>query len=498
MRRMAIGTALLLVFLFAVPQAVYAAAADRLGRPLNTSFTYNFWGVPVQSPDPYELVAIVTGSGLGIGDFRRVTDLTFDADGYAFLADSMNNRIVKLAPDLSLVKVYDRFEEIEPPALNQPSGVFVTDDGYIYISDTFNSRIIKITRDGTVVQVFPEPEDPLLPAGFTYRPMHLAVDAGGRVFVISHAFNMGIITLNPDGSFGGFLAAARVTPTAWQIFWRRMADFVPVEYTSMDMDDEGFLLTITATVSPGRIMSEVSNRAPTEGGSPVRRLNMNGQDIMRRNGYFPPVGDVYNLRDTSPAFSGVSNFTDVAAGMNGTFYLLDNNRKRVFAYDEDGFLLYAFGGPGASVGGFITPVAIAAHQDRLMVADDGDGTVSFFVRTEYGNLIHSAISYHNMGLFRQAEEAWRLVLARNANFEMAYVGIGRALFRENRYQDAMRYFRLGNHREWYSRAFAEHRNLVIAQWLPVVMGTIILLLVGSSLLQFIKYLRNYRRGVIEL
>ena len=339
--------------------------------------------------------------------------------------------------------------------------------------------------------------------------MHLAVNAGGRIFVLSHAFNNGIITLNPDGSFGGFLAAARVTPTTWQIFWRqfatiemrrRMADFVPIEYTAMEMDSEGFLLTITATVSPSLIMREVENRdrEPTEGGSPVRRLNMNGQDIMRRNGPFPTVGDVYNLSDPAPAFSGVSSFTDVAAGENSTFYLLDNNRKRIFAYDEDGFLLYAFGGPGASAGGFITPIAMAAHQDRLMVSDDGDGTLKFFVRTEYGRLIHRAIYYHNMGLFGSAEMQWRQVLTHNANFEMAYIGIGRALFRENRYREAMHYFRLGNHRELYSRAFAEHRNLIIAQLLPVVMIIILVLLLGSSLLQFVKYVKNYRRGVIEL
>ncbi|MDR1531421.1 MAG: NHL repeat-containing protein, partial [Clostridiales bacterium] len=496
-KRLLACRALTLAIALAVPvRADGGRASAGLGRPLVKGYTYNYWGTASPAPAPYGLEAIITGNALGCGDFNEPADVCFDADGNLYVADSLNNRVVKISPDLVLAGEYKSFAGASPESLSHPSGVFAAQGGDIYISDTDNARVLRVSQDGVLLDEFPEPDGPLIPEGFVYRPTRLAADPSGRVYVVAASVNQGIIILNPDGSFDGFLAAAKVNPDPLQILWKRIAtdeqrarmqNFVPIEYNSVDIDSEGFLYTTTATVDEKIIIAETFAREGTEQGSPVRRINMNGQDILRRKGYFPPVGDVYNLQDTAPVYSGVSRLTDVAACENGAYIVLDNNRKRLFAFDEDGFLLFAFGGPGASAGGFITPIACAVSGSRVVVADKSNSVLSVLKRTDFAERIYAAIDYYAHGEYALAEAEWQSVMERDANHEMAYVGMGRSAYRDGRYEDAMAYFKQGGNKQWYSKAYAEHRKTIIAKWLPLVAGALLLALAAGTARRFIKY-----------
>jgi tetratricopeptide (TPR) repeat protein len=282
-----------------------------------------------------------------------------------------------------------------------------------------------------------------------------------------------IILLNPSGDFEGFLAAARVNPDPIRLLWKRLAtseqrsrmeDFVPIEYNSVELDEEGFLYATTAAVDADVVIAEVNAGKGSEEGAVVRRLNMLGQDILRRNGYFPQVGDVEDLQSKEPFFSGVSKIMDVAAGENGVYYLLDNNRKRVFAYDQDGYLLYAFSGPGQSQGGFHTPTALAVRGGILAVSDRGSNMITVFRRTAYGEAISAAIAAYAAGDYAGSEAAWEQVKSMNANMDMAYAGMGKAAYRSGDYKRAMEYFRTAALKEWYDKAFEEYRRGVLKVW----------------------------------
>jgi len=73
----------------------------------------------------------------------------------------------------------------------------------------------------------------------------------------------------------------------------------------------------------------------------------------------------------------------------------------------------------------------------------------------------------------------------NAEYPLAFRGIGRALLRQNKYQEAMEYFRLAHDRQNYGRAFKLYRKewverniwwviLIIAALLiiPLILGRI--------------------------
>lgn len=244
----------------------------------------------------------------------------------------------------------------------------------------------------------------------------------------------------------------------------RMEDFVPVEYSSIAMDGEGFLYATTAAVDSEVIVAEVAVGAGTEEGAVVRRLNLMGQDILRRKGFYPQMGDVEELTQTAPFYAGVSQIMDVAEGENGVYYMIDNNRGRIFAYDQDGYLLYAFSGPGSAQGGLVTPTALDVHGDRLAVVDRGSNLLTVYRRTEYGALIAQAIDNYNHGDYTGAADKWCAVIAKNANLDIGYAGLGKAAYRSGDYGQAMAYFETANLKDWYNKAFEEHRKAVLRVW----------------------------------
>jgi len=54
-------------------------------------------------------------------------------------------------------------------------------------------------------------------------------------------------------------------------------------------------------------------------------------------------------------------------------------------------------------------------------------TITVFAPTEYQQLIHQAIDYYASGNYDQATDMLDQVLELNANYDLAYTGIGNAL-----------------------------------------------------------------------
>ena len=53
------------------------------------------------------------------------------------------------------------------------------------------------------------------------------------------------------------------------------------------------------------------------------------------------------------------------------------------------------------------------------------------------------------------------MLTKNANYEIAYNGIGKYLLREGRYKEAIENFKLGHDSYYYSKAYKEYRNQIL-------------------------------------
>jgi len=461
--------------------------------PYETYF-YDYEGEYYISPDAYvpERVFKAVDMGLEV-ELKEPTDLVVDSEQNIYIADSGNNRILIFDKDLNLKQEIREFmpDGAEAPdAFNVPTGVFVTGDGLVYVADSKNSRIVVLDNDGGFNRIIPAPDSDVFPEGFIYEPYALAVDPAGRIYVVSKSTNMGIIGLNAAGGFEGFIGAEKVVPNIMDIFWdlitskeqeARSYKNVPTEYNNITIDEIGFPYVTSSAINAYNQFYAMINKDTSSHYAPIKRLNSMGVDVLLRNGAFPPAGDM-----DSP--SKVSRFIDVALAGNGVYSTLDSTQNKIFTYDENGNLLYAFGGSGTQAGVFQSVSALAYQGTRLLVLDRGTGYVTAFRRTEYGDAIAKAITLRKNRKYDASIEAWQEVLKHNPSFELAWSGVAQSNMRKEQYYEAMANYKLGNDWDGYFKAFAEYRTEVVRRiilLIPVIAGVII-----WALMRFSKYVRK--------
>ena len=452
------------------------------------TYSYDYEGHYFVSPDAYVPGLVLDARDLGIGNdnLDEAEDLVVDSNNNVYIADSGKNRILILDPDYRLKKEITGFqrEDGSRDEFSAPAGIYVNKEGLLYIADSKNSRIVVLKPDGSLVRTIEAPDSDVLPAGFVYEPSALAVDPTGRMYVISKSTNMGVIALNSDGDFDGFVGAEKVAPKIVDLFWKvittkeqkiRTAKNVPTEYNNITIDHIGFPYVTSSAIDAQSQYQALVGRDTSSLYAPIKRLNNLGVDILKRNGAFPPAGDVERSDQ-------VSRFIDVALAEDGVYSTLDTTQKKIFTYDNDGNLLYIFGGYGSQDGVFQNPSALAYQGSNLLVLDKGTGNLTVFKRTEYGDSIATAIHLRIERKYDESIAAWQEVLKKNPGFEPAYTGAAQSNMRNAEYREAMHNYKLGNDWEHYYKAFAEYRKEIVRKtilWIPI-MGIVILWLLSRA------------------
>lgn len=456
-------------------------------------YLFDYWSETVPAPEAYVPAKILSGTDLGVGSFNNPQDLFIDND-YIYVLDSGNNRIVVFDHDWNFVREIKEFVNSngDMDGFNNPRGIFVTDSGNLYVADQNNRRVVELGPDGSWIRYVGEPTtdiEGVIPEGFRYRPRKIAVDIAERMYVISDGTFDGILEFDPAGNFRGFIGAPRIKPNLIDYFWSRVATkeqrrrrvlFLPTEYSNMYIDESGFIFSTVSGLS-------------TDETDAIRRLNPSGKDVLRRQGFEPPIGDVqYPYAGLGATIEGRSVFIDVVSRDNGIYSALDIRRSRVFTYDSNGSLLYVFGGVGDQDGLIQGPTALEALGNQLLILDSQRKAITIYEPTAYALYIHSAIDYHQRGEYDLAAEMWANVLKYNANFDQAYNGIGRSLLRQDRFAEAMEYFRLGNNRRYYSKALGLYRREVISENFSAIMTFVLLFVFGVFILVKIKPFKQTR------
>jgi len=126
---------------------------------------------------------------------RLPTDVAVDPEGRTFVADGVNNRIVRFSRD-------GRFDgAIAAPgglALNQPVGLTTDNDGRLWIADTGNHRIIVAATDGRLLEHF---DLDAADGGRAFDATDIAVTADGkRTYIVDNDNHRLAIRSNADGN----------------------------------------------------------------------------------------------------------------------------------------------------------------------------------------------------------------------------------------------------------------------------------------------------------
>jgi tetratricopeptide (TPR) repeat protein len=225
---------------------------------------------------------------------------------------------------------------------------------------------------------------------------------------------------------------------------------------------------------------------------PVKLLNPAGDEIMRRNGFWPPAGEIQFSTDKTQEYSGVSTVTDVAVGPESTWSIIDSSRQKVFTYDYDGNLLFAFGDKGDQVGNVQKIGAVTYQAEKMLILDQGDSkSFTVFARTDYGNILIQALTHQNQRRFDLAIDDWTEVLKRNSNFDAAYVGIGQAMYLQGEYKQSLEYFEAAYDTENWSKSYQEIRRIWMADYFLVLILIIAAVITGFIL--FSKFITKVNK-----
>ena len=463
-----------------------------------TTYTYDVNGKMVQSPHAYVSTELITANSvlkkfeagenpnansLYTADdvaFGSIEDVCTDEEENVYLSDSIKNNVKVLDKNYVLKFIISTFVNNEgvEDSLSGPTGLYVSDTE-VYVADTKNKRIVIFDKLGNFIDIVPEPSSDVMPANSIYTPIAVAADQAGRVYVVSQSTNYGVISLNRDGSFNNFIGPQKVSYNAFTILWRSLflseeqiaagEKFVPTEYNNITIDSEGFLYVTTSSIDAKAQQDAVNNRDKSANYAPVKKLNPNGSDVMRRNGFYPPSGevDVNTIVTAENTVSGASVVVDVALGPSGMWSIIDQKRSRIFTYDNNGNLLFAFGDKGEQIGQGTTFNAIAYQGTKILVLSDLN-IITVYERTEYGDLVAAALQNTLDQNYDLSVEYYKSILQHNNNYDSAYIGIAQSLYREGKYEESMKYCMLAYDTENYSVAYAALRKQWIEKWVYLI------------------------------
>jgi len=448
-----------------------------------SAYNYNHWLEPVPAKDGYKVHpnGIIYGKDINLTVLQdanpvlatQIIDLFVTESNY-FVVDKGSGRVGILDKSFNTVHVFKHFEEItedgvESRSLIDPRGIFVTSDSEYYITDYENQAIFVFDENYAFIKKITTPDNPT----YGTRPFQankIVLDRAKRIYVTIGNVYDGIVELTNDGAFSRFFGVQEVSVNAIDILWRRlMTDtqlertvlFLPVEYTSLAIDNEGFIYA-TAT---------------SQSNSPIQRLNSKGIDVLRRNGYVRPIGDVLKYAN-QPA----SAFVSIAVNDYGMYSVVDFANKKIFTYNDEGYLIYVTGGDGDFEGMFKSPTSVVYDGENLLISDSVLNTITIFTPTTFGAKVNEAIKLGYMGEYLDVAAIWHEVIEENANFSYAYIGIGNQYFREKNYKAAMDAFRLAHDKTGYSKAYDQHRKTVLRDNFPII-GVLAFGVIGITIIR---------------
>ena len=366
---------------------------------------------------------------------------------------------------------------------------------FIYVCDYDNNQVLCIDSQTLKIEIAitnpNEYENVLVFDAQVFQPLKVVTDNAGRIYVIANSVFEGILQFDAQGFYKRFTGVNNVTLTAWDIFWLTISteaqyesrkSYINTTFTSMAVDVSGTFIYSTAAPienSNGSINATAM----------IKKLNPAGKDVLRRNGYAPPQGDLTYVADTANGAEiavGPSSFNAIAVNEYGMYTVVDGKRNRLFTYDNEGHLLYISGESGKYTNVLDAPVAIQYYEGDIVVLDKNTKELKVFVSTEIGTYINHAVESEYKGDIDAAAEYWKKVIKFNANYEYAYVGVGKKYLKDKEYKLAMTYFKNGSNKLQYSEAYKLYRNNLIKRYAPTVLYVVLGLAVVIAVIKIIR------------
>ncbi len=439
MRKKAVPLLLLVLLLAAQVTGALASVPYR-------TFTLGVDGNLVQTQAAYEPVRTMTR--FGEETLKNPADLRLGPDGYLYIADDGNNRILVVTLEGEFVKSIG-----SKKTLKSAQGVFVDAELNVFVADEKGRAVVVFDQEGNVLRTYKKPENtPLFGESASYKPNKLVLDKRGNLYIASVGNTNGIVQISPngEGEFLGYYGANQSRVSFLTALRRRFmsedqlkmqADVVPTSVKNLAIDEKGMVYTV----------SEAEDAA-------LRRLNVAGRNTLTPD---------YNTERT----------TAVAVNSSGSIFTASKDGY-IMEYTSEGNTLFLFGATDNGdqrVGTFKSVTGLAVTDDyRIFVLDEILNSIQELTATEFTGLVHEAFRLFQEGKYAESKVPWTEVLRMNSLFTYASTGLGESLYREGNFQEALNSFRNGGNRKGYSDAYWELRS----DWLHKNMGAILIVVVA--------------------
>ncbi|MBL8153377.1 MAG: hypothetical protein JNM70_04265 [Anaerolineae bacterium] len=366
-------------------------------------------------------------------------------DGFLYIADTGNRRILKLDTAFQIVAEYGQ------DILQAPTGLFVDEAGTIYIADASKNTIVILDRNGSLVNEFGRPSEPLFGASREFLPRKIAVDARQNLYIVSEGSVDGLVMMNTEGNFIGYFGANSADMSLKMILQRlfltdeQLDQFIKNEAASpsnVTIDAQSLVYTITAGTDRERS---------------IRKFNISGKNLFTQ------------------AIFGTTRFRDISVSPTGLLVTVDAN-GRIWEYDLNGTLLFLFGAPDSGdqrLGLLSNPTSIERVGDNLVVLDKDKNALVTYQVTDFARTLHDGVRLYMDGFYTEARPYFEEVLSYNGLVLIAYQGLANAEYKAGNYASALQYYRYAEDRGGYSETFWELRNATLQRSLGSALGILL-------------------------
>ena len=426
------------------------------------TYTVDGYGYVLETQSAYNPLAAITK--VGETAFVSPMDMAIGKDGNLYIADAGAHVILICSRDGEQVGT------IGEGILQTPTGVYVTEDGTVYAADKDAKKVFVFDAQGNVTAEYGKPDSPIYGNSMDFKPTKVVANKTGTMYIICEGNMNGIVQLSPVecGSFLGYFGTNYTSLSPFQMIQRviltdaqraQMLSNIPSTPTNLHIDDTGLIYTVTQGDK------ETS----------LKKLNIAGKNLLDSDPYYADL----------PAAVTTGNYNNI---------LVADSDGYIYEYNEDGELLFMFGGrdDGRQRVGLCNKVeAIAVDEDdRIYLLDSDKKQIHIFEPTEFTNLLHESLYLFSKGQYTQSKEPLSKVLQMNSMFDYANQAMGHAYLQEENYEQALKYFRLAKSFEGYSDAFWEVRNIWIRNYLlaaVLAIAAVIVLIRGGKSLYRKKY-----------
>ena len=392
----------------------------------------------------------VSGSFGSYGTLEVPQDFCIGEDGFLYVLDSGNSRI--LVMDSALVvkrEIVSKFSE--------PGGICVA-GGKIYVADTGNGRVVRLNSDGKVDRVYTQPMDEAYDSEYEFRPTRVDVDSNGKIYLLNKMDYHGLIALDADGLFMGYIGTTRVKTGYKERLLRifatgeqreQIARSTPAYLTGFDISDKNLIYAVSNWESKNQL----------------KILTPAGKNILPEK--------FYGEENSNINYGMLPAFKDVAVDKNGIAYACDSAQNKIYVYDSEGNSLSVFGSQGSRRGCFSAICAVEVDDSgRLYALDSTTGVIQIFAPTEVMRNISQASALYNDGCYEEAVKAWEKVTEKDATHYLANLGIAKAEQQAGNFDAAMRFYKNADSKTGYSDAFSQFRLNTVRKYFVFVALTV--------------------------